>query len=154
MFRRCAAAFLFLLFAGSSAWAGIPAACSQQPPSGDKANAVLAGSFTGTGQSTCFSAQGTFNIYIYGSGGPNGAWNASVQVERSVNGGTTWVVAGVGGGGQQAVYNVPNQDVSVQAFEPEAGVVYRFDCTSYTSGTINYRMSTTGGSATSSIWNP
>ena len=72
--------------------------------------------------------------------------------ERSFDGGTTWIVAGIGGSGLQAVYSTPNTDVSVRAFEPEVGVIYRLDCTAYTSGTIKYRMSTTGGGP--GIWVP
>ena len=33
--------------------------------------------------------------------------------------------------------------------EPERGVLYRFNCTAYTSGTINYRMSQNAGIAAS-----
>jgi hypothetical protein len=148
MFRRLA--YLLLLLASCApAYAGIPAAVSQTPPAKDQANAVVAGSFTGTGQSAMFlSGASTFNILIYGSGGPNGSWSATVQLERSFDGGTTWAVAGVGGDGTQAVYSTPNKDVSVLASEPEKGVLYRLDCTAYTSGTINYRLSTTGTAPT------
>lgn len=151
--RRIIAALLVgVLFGTSPAWAGIQGTVSQTPPAGDQANAVMSGTFTTTGQSASFTAWGDFNILIYGSGGPNGNWNATVRLERSFDGGTTWLVAGIGGAGQQAIYNTPNQDVSVVAFEAERGVLYRLNCTAYTSGTINYRLSTTGGSATS--WHP
>jgi hypothetical protein len=143
---------LWLLLASVPAFAGQPASCAQTPPAGDRANAVVSGNFTATGVSGCFAVWGNFNIFIYGSGGPNGDWVGSVQLERSTNGGTTWVVAGIGGTGQQAIYDTSNTDVSVLAFEPEAGVIYRLDCTAYTSGTINYRMSTTGGA--SGLWVP
>ncbi len=123
--------------------AGIPAAVSQTPPAGDQANAVVSRSFTGTGQSPSFLVWGTFNVVFGGSGGPNGNWNATIRIERSFDGGTTWYVAGVGGGGQQAIYNTANQDVSVTVDEPEKGVLYRLNCSAWTSGTINFRVSTT-----------
>lgn len=144
--RHVLAALAGLLLA-SPAFAGMPASVSQNPPAGDMANAVVSGTFTGTGKSASFTARGSFNVLIYGSSGPNGSWNGSVQVERSFDGGTTWVVAGISGAGQQAIFNTPNQDVSIVGNEPERGVLYRLDCTSYTSGTINYRLSTTAGSS-------
>lgn len=134
------------------AFAGIPGVVSQTPPAHDQANTVVSGTFTATGHSAPAMIWGLFNTVIYGASGPNGSWNASVQIERSFDGGTTWVVAGVGGTGTQAVYSTNNQDVSVELYEPERGVLYRLDCTAYTSGTINYRISTTGGAATT--WSP
>lgn len=142
-------AFWFLL---SPAFAGIPAAVTQTPPAGDQANAVVKGQFTGTAQSGSFLAWGSFNVVFGGSSGPNGSWNATIRLERSFDGGTTWYVAGVGGAGQQAIYNTPNQDVSVVVIEPEQGVLYRLNCSAYTSGTINYRMSTTSSGGTT--WHP
>lgn len=141
---------LVLILAGSllaapAAWAATPVAVSQACAAGDLANACVSGSFTGTGQSGSFTAWGNFNVAFGGSSGPNGSWNATIRIERSFDGGTTWYVAGVGGGGQQAIYNTPNQDVSVVVSEPERGVLYRLDCSAYTSGTINYRISTTAG---------
>lgn len=117
------------------------------PLKGDQANAVIAGSFEGTGVSAAFVFYGSFNVAIYGSGGPNGAWSGSVQLERSFNGGATFIVCGVGGGGQQAIY-ASGVDVSFSANEPEKGVAYQLHCTAYVSGTINYRLSATGVLAT------
>lgn len=110
----------------------------------------MAGDFAATGTSKWFGCQGAFNVCIYGSGGPNGNWTGSVQLERTFDGGTTWIVCGVGGGGQQAVYTSTGTgfDVSIVVSEPEAGVAYRLNCTAYTSGTINYRLSTTSPAAT------
>lgn len=123
----------------------------QTPPANDQASAVILGSFgttsacnstpAATNVSTSFMAQGRFNALLYGPSGPNGSWSATVQLERSFDGGTTWLVAGVGGSGAQAVYNTANQDVSVEAIEPEMGVLYRWHCAAYTSGTVNYRIS-------------
>lgn len=150
--RRVALGFALSAGLLTAALAGIPGVVVQTPPARDQANAVVLGSFTGTGQSLPFVAWGQVNVVIYGSTGPNGSWNATVRLERSFDGGTTWIVAGVGGSGAQAVWNTPNQDVSVVYDEPELGVMYRLNCTVYASGTVNYRMSTTGG--TSTTWHP
>lgn len=122
-----------------------PMTLSQSPAGADLASAVVTGTFTAAGQSASFSFWGPFNVVIYGSNGPNGNWNATVRLERSFDGGTTWVVCGIGGAGQQAIWNTANQDVSVVAGEPERGVAYRLNCTAYTSGTINYRLSGSAG---------
>lgn len=152
-FWRSFAATVALWLLVALAHAGVPGAVTQTCTStSDQANACITGTFTGTGQSSSILAWGPVNVAVYGSGGPNGNWNATVRIERSFDGGTTWIVAGVGGGGQQASYNTPNQDVSVVYTEPERGVLYRLNCTSYTSGTINYRMSTTGSAALT--WSP
>lgn len=127
----------------------IPSNISQTPGAGDQANAVVAGRFTATGQSASFLCWGPFNLFIYGSSGPNGSMTASVRLERSFDGGTTWVVCGIGGSGQQAVWNTPDSDVSLVVGEPERGMIYRLNCTSYTSGNVNYRLSATGAAALS-----
>lgn len=133
---------------------GIPsAAISQQPPALDQANAVVQGSFAGTGLSAQFAPWGPFNLVIYGTGGPNGAWTGSVQLERSFDGGTAWIICGIGGAGAQAVW-ATGTDISVVVGEPERGVAYRLHCTAYTpAALINYRLSMTGGAALS-LGNP
>lgn len=74
------------------------------------------------------------------------ASSASVQLERSFDGGATWIIAGVGGAGQQAIFANP-AGISVVAAEPERGMLYRLNCTAYVSGTLAYRMSATGAAA-------
>jgi hypothetical protein len=131
---------------------GIPASSpvSITPASrADRANFAVTGSITGTGTVGPWMIYGPFNVMFGGSGGPNGSYSATIQLERSFDGGTTWYVAGVGGSGAQAVYATPNQDVSLVVLEPEAGVLYRLRCTVYTSGTINYRISGNGAAAMS-----
>lgn len=74
----------------------------------------------------------------------NGTWVGSVQLERSFNGGHKWIVCGIGGAGQQAIYSA-GADVSFVASEPERGVLYRLNCTAFTAGiNINYRLSASG----------
>jgi hypothetical protein len=129
---------------GANAAPGTPAA-------GDLANMVLAGSFTGTASSPWFGCQGSFNVLIYGNSGPNGNWTGTVSLERTFDGGVTWIVCGVGGGGVQAVYSSAGTgtDYSVVVSEPEAGVAYRLRCTAFTGpAAINYRFSTTSPAAT------
>lgn len=169
--NRALACWLFALLALASApaLAGLPAAVSQTPAAGDQANAVISGTFTsnaacgsGTtaappaataGCSTWFMPYGTFNLVIGGTSGPNGSWNATIELDRSFDGGTTWFVAGdPSGANGQAIYNTANIDVSRLAGEPERGVLYRLRCTAYTSGTIVYRLSETGGGP--QTWTP
>jgi hypothetical protein len=130
---------------------GIPADVTQTPPASDQANAVVEGSFTGTGQSDSLLVWGPFNVNLGGDGGPNGSWDASVQLERSFDGGTSWYVR-CDSAGVQLVFSTNDKDVSFVVVEPEQGMLYRLNCTTYTSGTINYRLSTTGGAATT--WRP
>jgi hypothetical protein len=76
---------------------------------------------------------------------------ATIQLERTFDGGYSYVVAGVGGLGQPASYvlgaggsDIPNP-VSVVAAEPEVGVGYRFKCTAFTGAvSVRYRLSISG----------
>lgn len=76
------------------------------------------------------------------------AYTGDVQVERSFDGGKTWVVCNVGGQGTLAQFPA-GTPVSVVIGEPERGNIYRLNCIAYTSGAINYRMSATGAAAVS-----
>lgn len=133
---------------------GIPATppVVPTPPANDKANLVYSSAqagnapFTATGQTGAVEIFGPFNLVIYGSGGPNGAWVGTARLERSFDGGTTWIVASAGGG--QASWST-GTDLSFVFGEPEKGVLYRLNCTAYTSGTINWRFSTSGVAAMS-----
>ncbi|HLX18457.1 MAG TPA: hypothetical protein VKS24_24990 [Bradyrhizobium sp.] len=122
---------------------------SQTPPAGDRANAVVTGAFSAATQvSAVFSPMGAFNVAIWGNSGPNGAWTGSVQLERSFDGGTTWIVCGIGGAGQQAIW-ATGTDVSFAAGEVEFGMSYRLHCTALSAGPINYRLSASGPAAMS-----
>ena len=74
-------------------------------------------------------------------------FNATVQLERSFDGGATWIVCNEGMSGVLAQWNTG--PVSLTFGEPEKNVLYRLNCVAYTSGTINYRISQTGGAAES-----
>lgn len=75
---------------------------------------------------------GYFNVFI------SGTFSATAQLEKSYNGGSTWVVCSTDASGTAASYS---SSVSVIGFEPELGVEYRVNCTAFTSGTMNWRVS-------------
>jgi hypothetical protein len=75
------------------------------------------------------------------------AWSGTVQLERSFDGGNTWIVCNAGSAGALAQWTAG--PISTAFGEPEKQVLYRLNCTAYSSGTINYRISETGGAATS-----
>jgi hypothetical protein len=80
--------------------------------------------------------------------GASTTFTGSVQLERSFDGCSTWVVCNVGGGGTLAVY-AAGTPVSFVFGEPEREVYYRLNMTVLSSGTVNYRLSATGQAATS-----
>lgn len=73
-----------------------------------------------------------FNFALWGT------FLATIQLEKSFDGGTTWLVCCEDNSGTAAAYTGP---VNLSGFEPEYGVLYRWNCTAFTSGTINYRIS-------------
>jgi hypothetical protein len=88
------------------------------------AKTPLSGSFTGTGTSSTIShIRGDYNTSIWGT------FVGTVQLQRSFDDGSTWL--------EVAEYTSGAESVGK---EPEKGVLYRFECTAFTSGTINYRM--------------
>ena len=99
--------------------------------------APLTGSLTSATQSGTYSPEGLgpvpaeLNVSIWGT------FSASVRLERSFDGGTTWLPLTAAGYSMYA-WTAP---ASETLEEVEANVLYRFDCTAYTSGTINYRLS-------------
>ena len=77
-------------------------------------------------------------------------FNADFQLERSFDGGRTWIVCNVGGTGMLAQYT-SDTPVSISFGDPEACVLYRINVTAYTgvaNVTIRYRISTTGQAST------
>ena len=85
---------------------------------------ALEGTFGATGQSSSVALQYWFNVSLSDFG------TATVAVERSFDSGSTWVVV-----------EEFTTDVQRRGYEPEEGVLYRFNCSAYTSGTISYRFS-------------
>ncbi len=72
----------------------------------------------------------------------------TIELQRSVDGGQTYITCNIGGAGQLAQYS-SGTPVSFIAGECERGISYRWACIAYTSGVINTRLSTTGQAATS-----
>ncbi len=88
------------------------------------ATKVMAGTFTATGQSPALNINGPFNVSVSGFG------VGTVALQRSFDNGTNWVTV-----------ESYETDAEKVADEPEAGVQYRFNCSTYTSGTLAYRIS-------------
>lgn len=101
----------------------------------DQAKAVIAGSISATGATPSVELYGWFNASV--SGG-----NAAARLERSFDGGTTWHALMQGQSIIVVSLNAVGQgSASISMFEPELGVLYRFNCTTYTSGPTAYRLS-------------
>lgn len=109
------------------------------------ANRVVSGQFTATGRSgnanTGINGGQTgqppifkdiFNIAIWGT------FVATLQLEKSFDGGTTWLPVSKDSSGSVATYT---SAVNLGIYEPEKDVLYSWNCTAYTSGTVNYRIS-------------
>lgn len=98
----------------------------------------VTGTFTTTGQSAPFKpvmrtmAWAQFNISA------SGTFVATVQLERSFDSGGNWFVCSSDAAGTPASWTAP---FSVVGEEPSPGVIYRLNCTAYTSGTVTYRIS-------------
>lgn len=92
----------------------------------------------------CVTAAGTdANSFFTGAATP---WDASMQLERSTDGGATFLCCNVGGSGQLAQYVDLNVPVQVAFGEPERNVLYRWNCIDYGTNTgvaLRYRISTT-----------
>jgi hypothetical protein len=74
----------------------------------------------------------------------------AIQLERSFDGGATWIVCNVGNVGALAQWNTATP-VSISFGEPERMVLYRLNQTTITPSagyTLNYRISETGQAAT------
>lgn len=99
---------------------------------------ALTGTFAAIGQSASFQPDGIddrlstqFNLSLWGT------FVASVQLERSFDAGATWLPLTQAGAAAYR-YTAP---ASETVTEPEAKTLYRLNCTAYTSGTVNYRLS-------------
>ena|ERR1017187_7874298 len=94
----------------------------------------VTGSFTGTGQSASFiplAGPRMFNVTT------RGTFVASFQLERSFDMGSNWhpiTATSI----QLYAWTAPESE---QAQEDQFGILYRLNCTAYTSGTVYYRIS-------------
>ena len=100
----------------------------------------------------CLTAAGTdANATFVGSGTALGGATTAFVIERSMDGGSTWVGCNIGGSGQLAKFTGLAGPLSVSFGEPEAASLYRVNCLVFaesTRVTINYRWSTTGQAGT------
>lgn len=93
----------------------------------------VSGTFTATGRSDAFKTGPTLpnwqaDITV------TGPFVGSVQLERSMDGGTTWAPMFIMGT-QYYIYTAP----AAETFGSESiQAIYSFNCTAYTSGTISY----------------
>jgi hypothetical protein len=98
---------------------------------------AVTGTFTATGQSASFTPTvgigklvPAFNMSLWGT------FVATIALERSFDAGTTWLPLTALGNA------ISFTGAATEVFdEPESGVIYRLNCTAYTSGTVNYRLS-------------
>jgi len=102
------------------------------------ATGKVTGAFSQTGLSETFApdsrpgAPRRFNLSLWG------AFTGVVAVERSFDRGASWIGCSRDGAGTPAAYSTP---VSLVLEEPEAGVLYRLNCTALSAGTVSYRLS-------------
>jgi hypothetical protein len=91
------------------------------------------GTFAASGAGTAVEVarRGEVNVSLWGT------FVATVTLERSFDYGVTWLPLTYIDGSAMS-WTAP---MSTNISEPEKGVRYRFNCTSYTSGTVNYRIS-------------
>ncbi len=85
---------------------------------------AVSGSFTGVAPGASAAMSGDFNVSLSGFG------VATVRLERSFDDGGAWLVVESYTG-----------DTERLVTEPEKRVLWRFNCTSHTSGTIVWRIS-------------
>lgn len=79
-----------------------------------------------------FQAAGLFNVWLYGT------FAGTLALQRSFDGGTTWLTVSTDGTGALATYTAP---ATVMVEEVEWGNMYQVIATAWTSGTATVRFS-------------
>lgn len=103
-------------------------------PAPSRPIALLAGQFTGTGPAAqAVELTGPCNFSL------SGGFAATVALERSFDNGATWLPFARDAAGNPASYSAPASFVFDAG--PESGVLYRPNCTAFTSGIAIYRLS-------------
>ena len=110
-------------------------------PTAATQNLQQPGQFTFARTGNAITTTGADTAAIFTGAGVT--FSATINVERSFDGGSTFVLCNIGGAGTLAQYSA-GTPVALTFGEPEKNVLYRLNCISYTSGTINYRISQTG----------
>lgn len=98
----------------------------------DTANPLSVGTLGAVGTSPPVVLYGSFNISLWGT------FSGSVQLERSFDGGVTWLPVSASSGGTVLAWTAP---VSLTWPEIEHQVLYHLNCTALTAGTVNFRLS-------------
>jgi hypothetical protein len=101
---------------------------------------VVSGTFGALGNGTAFMPENAstpedaapYNIAIFGT------FVGTVVLEKSYDNGTTYIPVNRMNTGTPISFTAPATEV---CFEPEDGVLTRFRCSAFTSGTISYRLS-------------
>jgi hypothetical protein len=105
--------------------------------------ALITQTFTGTGVGT-FAPSNSIGVAVFGDfnvtlGGT--APVGTVKLEKSFDGGVNWFDVSRNNAGDPASYALSSSEMAFQMNEPETQVLYRANCTAYTSGTITCRIS-------------
>lgn len=102
------------------------------PSSPDAASSIVTAAFTGTGvsDSAAFFVGG-INVVVWGT------FSGAVQIERSFDGGATWLVLDQDLTGTDLTFTAPRGCI---VEEVESAVLYRANCTTLASGTLNVRL--------------
>jgi hypothetical protein len=96
------------------------------------------------------AASGSDTAATFTGGLTSITFSASVALERSFDGGLTWVPCNIPTNSATVIPAIWTAGpVSLTFGEPEKNVLYRLNALDYASGTINYRVSQTGGAAES-----
>ena len=90
-----------------------------------------------TASLTSATAAGSIEMYGKFNASIQGTFVATVALQRSYDN-STWETVSKDASGSDASFTAP---CSFQVEEVERGVFYRWNCTAYTSGTINTRIS-------------
>jgi hypothetical protein len=94
--------------------------------------ANMTAAMTAISRSAAVRIRGSYNLSIWG------VFVATGRLERSFDGGTTWIPVSKDSSGADASFTAP---CGITGYEPEDGVLYSFNCSAYTSGTMNVRIS-------------
>jgi len=97
----------------------------------------LSGTFSGTGESDAVLVRGACNITLKFGGAV-----ATVRLEKSFDGGSTWFTVSKNTVPEDASFT---DSVSAVIEEHEGGVLYRWNCSAYTSGAVIYRIGKADG---------
>lgn len=102
---------------------------------------AVTGTLSGTGRSSSFEIPGQrgpavsevlLNVVV------SGTFSATVEIQRSLDNGSSWHTMSKDADGNAASFTAP---FAVRIGECETPALYSLNCTAYTSGSINYRIS-------------